>query len=255
MVPIEGEATDCLLRSDDAPHRSVALRHAAIHGRPGLWGDDPARPSSVVWLREGDDGRWEAFGAGLPEPSMDWLASRSEGRTISMMVPPSWEKPARSRAGRLNRASVRTWTQPVPPVRPASPIQVRRLRQDDAPAFEAIAPSWALRSWGDFGSMVTRGAGFGVPIGEGFASIAWIYESDRDHDKIGVATADPFRSLGLGRAVSLAMIDHILRDRRKNPLWTTHEGNPASMALARSLGFREIRDETLLHWTPIPSVI
>src|SRR5947209_15171146 len=109
MVPIEAEAMDWLPRCDDAPHRSVALRHAAIHGRPGLWGDDPARPSSVVWLREGDDGRWEAFGAGLPGPSIGWLASRAGGRTISMMAPPSWEEPARSRAAQLDRASVQTW--------------------------------------------------------------------------------------------------------------------------------------------------
>jgi GNAT superfamily N-acetyltransferase len=255
MIPIDSEATDWLPRSDDALHRSVALRHAAIHGRPGLWGDDPARPSSVVWLREGDQGRWEVFGAGLPEPSLDWLASRSEGRTISMMAPPSWEEPARSRAGRLDRASVQTWTRPEPPARRAGPIQVRRLELADAPAFESVAPSWALRSWGDFGSMVDRGAAFGVAKGEGFASIAWVYESDRDHDKIGVATADPFRRLGLGRAVSLTIIDHIRRDRKKAPLWATHEGNVASMALARSLGFRERCIETLLHWTPLPSII
>jgi RimJ/RimL family protein N-acetyltransferase len=257
MVLIEVEATDWLLRWDDAPHRSVALRHAAIHGRPGLWGDDPARPSSVVWLREGDEGRWEAFGAGLPEPSIGWLASRSGGRPISMMAPESWEAPARSRAERLDRASVQTWTRPEPPVRRASPVQVRRLEPADAPAFEAVAPTWALRSWGDFASMVARGAGFGVPNGEGegFASMAWIYESDRDHDKIGVATAAPFRRLGLGRAASMAMVEHILRDRRKAPLWTTHEGNTASMALARSLGFGSMVTETLLHWTPLPSEI
>jgi GNAT superfamily N-acetyltransferase len=255
MVPIEAGAMGWLLRSDDAPHRSVALRHAAIHGRPGLWGDEPVRPSSVVWLREGDEGRWEAFGAGLPGPSLSWLASRSEGRTVSMMAPASWEEPARSWAGRLDRASVQTWTRHGPPARGPSPIPVRRLEPADASAFEAVAPSWALRSWGDFVSMIARGAGFGVARREGFSSIAWIYESDRDHDKIGVATAAPFRRLGLGRAVSMAMVGHIIRDRGKAPLWTTHAGNPASMALARSLGFREIRVETLLNWTPLRSIV
>jgi hypothetical protein len=98
--------------------------------------------------------------------------------------------------------------------------------------------------------MIAGGAGFGVARGEGFASVAWIYESDDDHDKIGVATAAPFRGLGLGRAVSMAMVDHILRDRGKAPLWTTHAGNPASMALARSLGFTARVAETLLIWTP-----
>jgi predicted GNAT family acetyltransferase len=103
--------------------------------------------------------------------------------------------------------------------------------------------------------MIARGAAFGVFQGEGLASMAWVYESDREHDKIGVATASPFRRLGLGRAVSLAMVDHILGDRRKHPLWVTHAGNTASVALARSIGFQGMSLETLLHWTPIASKI
>src|SRR3954462_11957083 len=96
MIPIR-EATDWLPRSDDAPHRSGALRHAATHGRPGLWGDDPRRPSSVVWLREGDGGIWEAFAGGIAGPALDWLAAEPGGRTIALLAPPSWEGPVRDR--------------------------------------------------------------------------------------------------------------------------------------------------------------
>ena len=64
MIPLGPEATDAVLSWSDGLHRTSALHHAAIHGRPGLWGDDRSRPSSAIWLREGVD-QWEAFAAGF----------------------------------------------------------------------------------------------------------------------------------------------------------------------------------------------
>ncbi len=255
MVPILGGRADWLGRSDDAPHRTVALRHAAIHRRPGLWGDDPDHPSSVAWLREGDDGQWEAFGAGDAGPALDWIAARAGGRPVALMAPPSWEGPVLARAGRLDRATVLTWSRPDSPLARPGPVGARRLGLDDAPAFEALAPRWALRSWGGFGPMIERGAAFGVPSPGGLAASAWIYESDDRTDKIGVATAARARRLGLGFSAASALLDHVLRDRRQRLLWTTHAGNPASIGLARALGFSGPVAETLLRWTPSASRI
>ncbi|WP_435011467.1 GNAT family N-acetyltransferase [Tundrisphaera lichenicola] len=250
MLPLGPDVTDWLPDRADAPHRTVALRHAAIHNRPGLMGDDPARPSSLVWLREGDDGQWEAFGAGRPEPSLSWLIRQTEGRTISLMAPPSWEGPIREGAERWDRAIVQTWLRPDSPIIKAGPVRVRRLGLIDASAFEGLAPPWALRSWGDFPSMIGRGVAFGIEGSGTIVAVAWTYESDDRFDKIGVATAPQFRRLGLGRAVSSMLVEHILGDRAKQPLWTTHDGNLASVALARSIGFSEPVAETLFRWTP-----
>jgi RimJ/RimL family protein N-acetyltransferase len=253
MVPLRIQASDWVRKADDAPHRSTAFRHATLHSRPGLWGDDPWHPTSAVWLRDGDAGTWEAFGAGRPSPAIGWLASRAGGRPIALLAPPSWEGPIRMLGGRVEAGMIQTRLRPDSMEMPtrADRVEVRRLTIDDGAAFEAVAPPWALRSWGDFPSLITQGAAFGVPmISGGVASLAWTYESDLEHDKIGVATRPRYRKLGLGAAAASTLVDHIVRARRKSPLWVTTPDNPASIALAASLGFSTLVEEKLLRWTP-----
>ncbi len=252
MVPLRLKGPDWVRKADDAPHRSTAFRHATLHERPGLWGDDPDRPRSAVWLREGDDGAWEAFGAGRPSPAIGWLANRADGRPIALLAPPSWEGPIRMLGGRVEVGMIQTRLLPESSRLPerSGRVEVRRLTEDDSSAFESAAPGWSLRSWGDYGALIARGAAFGVPIPGGFASLAWTYESDLEHDKIGVATRPRFLKLGLGGAAASALVVHIVRERRKSPLWVTSPENAASIALADSLGFSIGVEEKLLRWTP-----
>jgi GNAT superfamily N-acetyltransferase len=252
MVPLRMKAPDWVRKAEEAPHRSMAFRHATLHRRPGLWGDHPERPTSAVWLREGDRGEWEAFGAGRPEPAVGWLAARAGGRPVALLAPLSWEGPVRMLGGRVEAGTNQTRLLPKSSNWQATPtrVKVRRLTPDDGIAFEADAPAWALRSWGDFATMVSRGDAFGVPAAGGFASLAWTYESDLEHDKIGVFTVARFRNLGLGRTAASALVGHIIEVRRRSPLWVTTSDNLASIALARSLGFSGRVDETLLRWSP-----
>lgn len=252
MVPLFLKAPDWVRTADEAPHRSTAFRHATLHGRPGLWGDDPVHPTSAVWFREGDEGAWEAFGAGRSSPAISWMAARAQGRPIALVAPPSWEGPIRLLGGRVEPWSIETWHRPKPTGSsiPRSQVPIHRLDQSDAPAFGALAPPWALRSWFDVATLFERGAAFGVRGNGGFVSLAWIYESDPDHDKLGVWTAPPFRKLGLGRAVAWALVEHILIDRRKSPLWVANSTNSASIALAQWLGFQVQAVERGLHWSP-----
>jgi len=154
--------------------------------------------------------------------------------------------------GRVESGMIQTRLRPEAEALPMVPdrVAVRALTLEDGPAFEADVPPWALRSWGDFGSLITHGAAFGVPTADGFASLAWTYESDQEHDKIGVATRSRYQRLGLGRAVASALILQSLRDRRKSPLWVTTRENRASTALADSLGFSIVVEEKWLRWTP-----
>ena len=252
MIPIGTEAIDAVLSWGDGLHRTVALHHAAIHGRPGLWGDDRVRPSSVVWLREGGD-QWDAFAAGSAGPALAWLKRTAIGRPIVLAAPPSWDEIVQAHLGQTRRVETRTvetWLRPEPAPQRATAAVVRRLDHDDADAFQAVAPPWALRAWGDFANLVDRGVAFGAPARSGLGAVAWVVEADHHLDKLGVATDPRFHRLGLGQAVASALLDEITFERNRHPLWVTDPANRASIGLAHSLGFRTRIRETLLRWEP-----
>ena len=250
MVPLGKKEAGWLRTKEDALHRSIALGHASLHDRPGLWADDPDRPRSVLWLREGDEGALEAFAAGVPGPAVGWLAARARGRTIALLAPPAWEKSVRAIGGGVEIAIIQTRRGPESWEARPSPIATRRLALADRPAFEAIAPPWALRSWGDYPTLIEKGLAIGVPTSDGLASIAWTYESDQAHEKLGVSTFERFRNLGLARSAASALLGRITEERHKKPIWVTSTENPASIALARKLGFSNPTEEPLIRWTP-----
>jgi GNAT superfamily N-acetyltransferase len=249
MIPLRTEAIEWLLDGEPVSHRSTALRHASIHQSWKLRGDHPDQPSSAVWLRPGDSG-WEAFAAGEPDPALDWLKSRARGEPVALLAPESWYPAVLVKGGSVERATVLTMIDfDLMKLSRFTP-EARVLTVEDGSAFEAIAPSWALRSWNDFGSMIEKGMALGLFSAEGLVSLAWTYESEPLHDKIGVATSPAYRRLGLGRRVAGSLLERIVRDRAKAPIWVTTPENKASLAMAKSLGFANPQAETLLRWTP-----
>lgn len=250
MVPLDDEAIASALGREAGEDGSVSLRHALIHRGPGLWGDHPRRPRSVVLVREGDGpGECHAFGLGEAEPAVGWLARRW-GR-CALLAPATWEGAIRRRGSAVDRGIVETWVRPAGPDRSArrAPPIARRLTPDDAPDFERSAPSWALRAWGSFAAMIREGAAFGVPDRDGrLASVAWVFEVDHERDSLAVATGARYRRLGLGLAAGSALVAHVERHRRKAALWTVAETNLASKALARALGFSPRAREVVLRW-------
>jgi GNAT superfamily N-acetyltransferase len=250
VMRLEPGAIDRILAHEPMSHGSTALRHAMMHQRPGLWGSDPARPSSIAWLRAGDDQTWEAFASGVPGPALDWIAPRIGSGTVALVAPRSWEGAIRRRGVSVETATILMFSQLDLMKLAGFSTDSRALTVADAPAFESVAPAWALRSWGDFGLLIDRGLALGLFSAEGLVSTAWTYESDPTHDKIGVATLPRFRRLGLGRRVASALLDRVVRDRLKEPIWVTSSANAGSIALAKSLGFANPSAETLFRWTP-----
>jgi GNAT superfamily N-acetyltransferase len=284
MVPLDPLAVRSLRSwlGEPAGPGVLALHHALAYQRPGLWGDHARVPRSVVLVREGDD-QLEAFGAGEPEPAVAWLAG--QGRPVSLVAPATWRDALGTRVGSIEQAAIETWTidpfdlamttmfdapEPEPgPVRaPASKavsgsspesatprrlVATRPLIASDAAGFAAAAPPWALRGWGTFSALVAFGAAFGVPHGNAFAALAWIFDQSAGFDSIGVYTTPRYRRLGLGRAAASMLVSHIARRRRKIPLWSTPPENEASLGLARSLGFTAQATEALVRWPPRPA--
>jgi GNAT superfamily N-acetyltransferase len=279
MVPLDSLAVRSLRSWLGEPSGPgvLALHHALAYQRPGLWGDHPRVPRSVVLVREGDN-QLEAFGAGEPEPAVAWLAD--QGRAVSLVAPATWRDALGTRVGSIEQAAIETWTidpfdlamttmfdapepEPRPARAPASKavpgsesdaprrlVATRSLIASDAAGFAAVAPAWALRGWGTFSSLVAFGAGFGVPHGDTFAALAWIFDQSAGFDSIGVYTVPRYRRLGLARAAASALVSHIARRRRKIPLWSTPPENEASLGLARSLGFTAQATEALVRWPP-----
>lgn len=226
----------------------LTLRRALIEGEAGFWGDRSRAPSSVVYLREGDH-QVEAFGLLSPRPAVRWLASL--GRPVALLAPEGWSKSVQLRVGAFEQSEVASWSPGFyrrPPWRSA--VATRRLTSADLSAFAEAAPEWALRCWPDFESMISRGCAIGVPFGEGFASLAWVLDQTESFDAIGVYTAPRYRELGLARAAAGVLIEHIIRERRKIPLWAASTGNAASQTLARTLGLTPRVFETVFRWPP-----
>jgi RimJ/RimL family protein N-acetyltransferase len=247
MVPLNAEAASHVVSWDDGSRRAVALHHALLQRRPGLWADHPRRPTSVVLLRRGE-GQWEAFGTGAPEPAARWLAARRA--PVALLAPDEWDGPVRSLAGAERRGPIQVRYRTSDELFDLAPLPVatRRLGVADVATFAAMAPPWALRGWGHPRDCVLKGAAFGVPHAGGFAAIAWIGELDQFLDAIGVYTVPRFRRLGLGRAAATALVRHIVTERKKCPLWATTGDNVASQALADAMGFALSLEEPVLRF-------
>lgn len=274
MVPLDAAAARFVrawLGPPEGPGL-LALHHALAFHRPGLWGDAPATPRGVVLVREGSTGL-EAFGAGRAEPALGWLVGRR--REFTLHAPEDWFDAARERLGAVDIECVETWSGPGPgaivrggpPARrapvsagtgtraetQARPVQgptTRRLADADLGPVVAVLPTWALGGWRSYPALIEHGAGFAVPFGAGFASVAWIFDLAENYDALGVFTAPRFRRLGLGRAAASALVRHVVNERGRVPLWSTAADNGPSRAMARALGFAVAAEESLLRWPP-----
>ena len=76
-------------------------------------------------------------------------------------------------------------------------------------------------------------------------SAAWETETLWD---VSVETVSDYRRRGLAAACFIALARWMLAERGKRPVWGAHESNPASLALAASLGF--VRESELLSFQP-----
>jgi GNAT superfamily N-acetyltransferase len=256
----------------------LALHHALTFHRPGLWGSEPGSPRSVILVREGLSGL-EAFGAGQPEPVIAWLVGRR--REFTLHAPDKWHELVRERLGAVDVDCVETWIRPgltgpfttktrrttstlettsptltrtpTPTSSSAATVATqepatRRLTEADAGAVVAMIPPWAFRGWRSYPALIEHGAVFGVPFGQGFAAVAWVFDRAENFEALSVFTVPRFRRLGLGYSVAAALIRHVVLDRGHIPLWSTPADNEPSRALARALGFSVAAEETLLRW-------
>ena len=252
MVPLVDEAIARALGRDGAEGGSVSLRHALIHRSPGLWGDHPRRPRSVVLVREGDGPEgWHAFGLGEAEPAVGWLSGRG-GRRLSLLAPTTWEGAIRRRGAAVARGIVETWVRsgggPGEIRRGPSPI-ARRLGLDDGPAFERSsvafvgAPRLGVVRGPDRRRGGVRGAGPIRPSRRGRLGLRGRRRARRPGRRhrpaLSAARARPRGGLGAGGACRIGPAEGGDLDRRRRE--PAVEGpRPLARVLAEGAGGRAL---------------
>lgn len=255
MVPLRPEGRVHALEqlSDEDEPELLAIRHALIYARPSLWADDAWRPRSVVLLRPEPSGRGhQAFGLGEPVTAVPWLVARTQRSGVALAAPAIWTPWFEQATGSnpIEISTIETWHN-YRPAKGSSPngtaITVERLNEHHLIGFQRAAPDWALQGWGDFQALLRHGAVFGVPHQGGFASLAWVFDQTELYDSVGLFTVPRFRRLGLARGCAATLIDHILQERNKQPVWSTSAANEVSRHLAQLLGFHQTHSQPLLR--------
>lgn len=94
--------------------------------------------------------------------------------------------------------------------------------------------------------------GFVVLKGEELAAWCLSEYNTGDRCEVGVATAQPYQGLGLGTAVTRALVEHALGNGYRRIGWHCWKGNEASAALARRAGFEHRRDDPAYLYTQDP---
>ena len=140
----------------------------------------------------------------------------------------------RSRPGRAASASASVFRGRPRPSR----VVTRRLTSRDRDAFTAIAPPWGLRGWRSYPALIEHAAAFGVPDGDGFVALAWVFDQADLYDALGVYTVPRYRRLGLGRAAASALFAHVVHACGRVPLWSTRPDNEPSRARPAPSGSR-----------------
>ena len=247
MIRVDPTTTRRLLTGREGPRRRIALEHAALWGRPGFWGDHPAQPRGLVWVRQGE-GQLDVFGVGEPDRAIGWL--RGLNQPIALVAPTWWEPVVRDHFGKVERSHVETWCLDLGMRWPVYPrVLVKRLSLDDQAGFLAVAPQWALLAWPSFTGMLAHGAAFGVTYQDKWVALAWVVERSPTSASIGVFVREDLRRIGLGQAVGAALGSY-LSEIGSTPIWVAALSNDPSRKLARALGLRPVMAEPLLRVWP-----
>lgn len=226
--------------------RWVDYRGLLLSGRCRVWAEeDPARGFVARALDEPFAAVW-----GEPAPAALRAAVERTGKLTDVLVAagPSAERVADALPGwRPQRVFFHVLPGGPPAIEPPEGADVAMLAPEAPPAAPDLAglPP-ALRA--EVGSLLARVqplVAARVPAGPG-GRIAAVCSAALETETlwdVSIETVPDYRRRGLAAACFSALA-RWMAERGKRPVWGAHESNPASLALAKRLGF--VRDSELL---------
>jgi GNAT superfamily N-acetyltransferase len=241
LVEVDPGTVDVLF----GPERPGPLLHAHVRasGVGRCWADSRLDPTTAVAELPGDNIALRGIPRELPD-----LAGFVE-------APPVWLPVLRA----VDPATA-VW-QRVIAVLPAAVdvpppgVGARRLTAADTAALAEVDPSiaWIGETWDGPAGLARSGVAWGAFDGPRLVSVACAFFVGRRFEDIGVVTEPAYRGRGLSTACAAGVVRDI-RDRGRQPTWTTSPDNVGSRRVAEHLGFVHARDDVLYAVrTPIPT--
>lgn len=125
-------------------------------------------------------------------------------------------------------------------------MNIRRLVPDDAPSIADLSAesAWISKTWGGPSGLASSGMAWGAFAADRLIAVACSFFVGERFEEIGVVTEAEFRGRGLSVACAGALCGDI-RERGRQPSWTTSPDNQASLRVALKLGFQFCRDDRL----------
>jgi len=129
-----------------------------------------------------------------------------------------------------------TLTTPAPVI---THPDVRRLTVADLEMVSRAAPALRVSGMGSPEAMLQKGLAVGAVIDGRLVGNAHTSAMSSLYADIGIYTIEEYRGRGLANAMG-AFISRLIQESGRTPVWSTSEGNVASRAIARKLGYVEV---------------
>ncbi len=117
--------------------------------------------------------------------------------------------------------------------------EVRLLKPEDADLLSAYWDGSRAMGFATLEGLLTDGAAAGAVVEGRLVALAHTNAMTAKHGDIGVETDEAWRGRGFASA-SACLVARRIREMGRTPVWSTGEGNAASLRVAAKLGFVEV---------------
>jgi hypothetical protein len=242
---VSPEERQALARTLGDTPESVISVHLLARGLAEAYvAGDPTRPDGVIVQGGSDPGELMSFGS---DAEVLWeLLRLVEGWWCVSVVEPCAEVLGRiieERTGSGARYYGDIYHLLRGPVASIHHEAVRLLTPDDLELVEAAAVEVRGSGWDSTQEMLEEGVVAGAVVKGDLVAIAFTHARSARHADVAVNTSKEWRGRGFATAATSLVVQR-LQETGQRPVWSSGEGNLASLRVAQKLGFTPITRRT-----------